>query len=490
MPDSYTPSPSDPQGPLAKIPDRFEEIRTPEPEARPEEIRTPEEAIEVLNRARSVTSEDEIACAFAKKYAGRLVFDHTQQNWFVWTGARWQRDEKDSVFSLARDFCRFVRTRDNPRESPKSMAKIAFVTAIVRAARSDPLLAVVNEIWDRDPWLLGVPGGVIDLRTGSTTLPDAARFISRETSIAPAPPGTRAPIWERFLVEATGGDMDFVCFLQRFCGYLLTGLVNEEIVAFFYGPGGNGKGTFLRPISQILHEYAGSIPIEVFSEGGRINLEYYRAQMNGRRLITTLEPESGAHWSESSLKEISGNETALSARHPYGRPFQFMPTCKIVAVGNYAPKLKTRSPAMERRLRVCPFNHAPPKPDLNLKERLITEHPGILRWMIDGALTLQRDGLGSCAAVRAASEHYFAAMDSFAEWIDDCCVIDSSLSSAPAALLGSFNGWAKAGGRDLLDAVAFAEIIERTPGLTRTRAHGKRLVRGIGLRAPTGGYDP
>ena len=484
MSDDFRPSTPETQDDVRGIPDGLEEVSEPHPKD--------DDAANVNSKfpqTGGAISEDGVARAFARTYAGHIVFDHTQQRWFAWTGARWQRDETDSVFNLARKFCRIAMKRTNLSKPPSSMAKIAFAGNVERAARSDPPLAVTYEVWDRDPWLLGVPDGVIDLRTGSTMPPDPARFISRETSVAPAPPGTRAPIWKQFLDEATGGDADFVHFLQKLCGYMLTGLTHEEIVAFFYGPGGNGKGTFLRPISQIMNAYAGSIPIEAFSEGRHINLEYYRAQMNGRRLITTAEPEAGAHWSESSLKEISGNETALSARHPYGKPFQFHPVCKIVAVGNFAPKLKGRSPAMERRLRVCPFDRVPAKPDLNLKERLIIEYPGILRWMINGALAWQREGLGTCTAVAAASEHYFTAMDAVTEWLDEYCVLDQSLSTPPSALLASFNAWAKAGGRDTIDAVAFAEVIDRTPSLTRTRAHGKRLVRGIGLRAPTGAYE-
>lgn len=483
MPDSYTPSSSESQGRRSKIPDDFEEI-LPEAEPAGDEQRPEGKGIP------GATTEDETARAFAQKHARRIIFDHTRQRWFVWTGTRWRRDEKDLVFSFARDFCRFIRKRVNPRLPPKSMAKISFAAAVERAARSDPRLAVTHEVWNRDLCLLGVPGGVVDLRTGETLAPDPTRYISQETTVAPAPPGTAAPIWNQFLNEATGGDADFVRFLQKLCGYLLTGLTNEEIVAFFYGPGGNGKGTFLRPISQIMNDYAGSIPIEVFSGNGRINLEYYRAQMNGKRLITTVEPEAGAHWSESSLKEISGNETALSARHPYGRPFEFHPVCKIVAVGNFAPKLKNRSPAMERRLRICPFDRAPAKPNLHLKEALANEYPAIFRWMLDGAVVWLREGLGTCTAVASASEHYFAAMDALTEWIDECCVLDPSLSTPPSALLASFNVWAKAAGRDPTDAIAFAEIIDRTPSLVRTRAHGKRLVRGIGLRAPASGYDP
>ena len=430
--------------------------------------------------------EDEIARGFAETYAGRMVFDHTSQRWSTWTGKRWLLDETDSAFFAVRNFCRqrMHEAAGQQRTLPIAMGKVAFAANVEKAARSDPKLAVTASVWDRDPWLLGVPGAVVDLRTGKTRAPDPALYISRETGVAPAPHGTDAPIWRGFLRDATGGDAEFEAFLQRLCGYLLTGCVNEEIVAFFYGDGGNGKGTFLRPVVTIAADYAAAIPIEVFTVNGRINLEYYRAKMFGRRVITTVEPENGAEWSESTIKEISGNETPLSARHPYGRPFECSPVCKIVAVGNHAPKLKGRTPAMERRLRIAPFDHKPERADPSLKERLIPEYPAILRWMVDGCLLWQREGLGTCDAVRRASEAFFERQDAFRQWLDECCVLDPTLSEKPGALLAAFNAWAKAGGREPLDANAFAETVDRTPSLQRGKWNGVRLVRGVGLKPP------
>lgn len=430
-------------------------------------------------------SEDEVARAFAQAYAGKIVFDHTAQKWFTWTGTRWQRDETDAVFFLAREYCRdamgvLAATAKIP---PDHMGRINFCANVERAARSDPRLAVTFRIWDTDPWLLGVLGGVIDLRTGETLPPDPARYISRETSVAPAPPGTDAPIWRAFLHDATGGDAEFEAFLQRLCGYLLTGCVNEEILTFFYGTGGTGKGTFLRAVTRIFGDYAVALPIEVFTAEGRLNLEYYRAKMAGRRLITSSEPEANTTWSEAQIRELTGNETKISARHPYGQPFEFDATAKLAIVGNHAPKLKGRTREMERRLRVAPFDNIPAKVDETLKDRLSAEYPAILRWMIDGALLWQRQGIGTCQAVRRASEEYFERQDAFRQWADECCVLDPSLSTRPATLLAAFNTWAKAAGRDQTDANTFAEIIARTPGLRRGKWQGVRLVRGIGVKA-------
>jgi putative DNA primase/helicase len=425
-------------------------------------------------------SEDAVALFFANEKARSYVYDHTACTWHAWRNSRWEPDTKNSVFDEVRNVTRRLRRSLDP--SPSGMAKIAFCSAVERACRADPRLAVAQDVWDKDPWLLGVPAGVVDLRTGETRLARPDLYISRQTSVAPAPSGTAAPLWTEFLKAATNNNEELQAFLQRLAGYLLTGQVNEEVMAFLYGPGGNGKGVFIGTLVNIMAEYAVSMPIEVFVANSRINLEYYRAQMAGARLVTASETEAQATWAESQIKEMTGNETPLSARHPYGKPFEFMPVFKIVLVGNYAPKLKGRSLSMERRLRIVPFNHQPQVPDLQLKEKLRDEYPAILRWMIDGCLRWQAKGVGTAAVIAGATSAYFEQQDAFRRWLEERCDLrDPARSTKPGLLLTDFNSWAKENGEETVSTNAFAEMIDRTPELTRDKSHGIRIVRGVML---------
>lgn len=58
------------------------------------------------------------------------------------------------------------------------------------------------------------------------------------------------------------------------------------------------------------------------------------------------------------------------------------------------------------------------------------------------------------------------------------------MSLKPGLLLADFNAWAKASGEEPVSANAFAEMVDRTPGLSRVKSDGVRLVKGIGLVAP------
>jgi putative DNA primase/helicase len=431
-------------------------------------------------------TEDGVALAFVERHADQLRYCHHSQHWFVWTGTHWRREESRLAFAWARQICRDASRNSNKAKAKTS--KAAFAAAVERFAQSDRAFAVTAETWDQDPWLLGTPGGTVNLRSGKMREAQLGEHITKQTATAPVKQATPHPVWSAFLDQATGADKDFQAFLQRLAGYCLTGDVTEEMLTFLYGEGGTGKGTFIGTIVAIMGDYAVSVPIEVFTAGTRLNLEYYRAQMAGARLVTASETEVGATWAEAQIKEMTGNEAPLSGRHPYGKPFTFRPQFKITLVGNHAPRLKGRSTAMERRMRIAPFKHKPNTPDHSLKEKLRAEYPAILRWMIDGCLAWQNDRLGTCAAVAAGTGTYFEQQDHFGRWIEERCVIDKTLAIKPGLLQTDYNAWAKANGENQLGNNDFAEMIDRMPGLSRAKTNGVRLIKGIGL-VPLEGYQ-
>jgi hypothetical protein len=203
--------------------------------------------------------------AFAEEQADQLRFDHVRQKWYRWTGGFWCRDETGHAFRRALTLVR--RFRATQETELRSLAKIAVASAIERAARSHARLAIDGTSWDQDPWLAGAPGCVLDLRTGLTGPPDPAHGITRQLLVAPG--DTAIPLWDRFMWDSTGGDAEMIRFLQGWCGYCLTGDVSEEKFVFIYGPGGNGKGTFLFTVSAILNDYAASAGRDVHGAQAR-----------------------------------------------------------------------------------------------------------------------------------------------------------------------------------------------------------------------------
>ena len=127
----------------------------------------------------------------------------------------------------------------------------------------DPRVAVTIDYWDADPWLLGTPGGTVDLQTGELRESRQDDGITKITSVAPL--NEACPRWLRFLVETTGNDGELIRFLQQWCGYSLTGITREHALVFVYGPGGNGKSVFLNVVTNILQSYATTAAMDTFT---------------------------------------------------------------------------------------------------------------------------------------------------------------------------------------------------------------------------------
>lgn len=437
-------------------------------------------------------SEDAIGRAFAAEQQGALAFDHSQQVWYLWDRSRWTPDKTGIAFDRAREFVRRASKSNIATEKEQTaMGRIAFTRAVEAFARADQRLAVHQGVWDADPWLMGVPAGVVDLRTGIVRKAIPSEWISRQCAVSPAVPSKPCPMWLDFLDQATAGDKETQAFLQRLAGYCLTGDVTEEMLSFLYGPGGNGKGVFVSTVTGILAEYAIAMPMDAFTAEARMPQEYYRAQMAGARLVTASETEAGRTWAESQIKELTGNEAPVSARHPYGRPFTYKPQFKLMFVGNHAPRLKGRSQAMERRLRIVPFEHEPTTRDPQLKDKLRAEWPQILRWMLDGCLAWQKERLGTSRAIAIASSAYFEQQDGFGTWLAERCTLDptGTMQSRPGPLYTDFRAWCQANGVPPPSNAEFAETIVRTKGLRRVKIKGIPWVKGIGLRPEVRGDD-
>lgn len=405
------------------------------------------------------TLEDEVARGFAETYAGRAVYDHTAGTWFLWAGARWGKDETDQAFFLIRNFCRarMLEATDQRRSPPTYMAKIAFAANVERAARSDPRLAVTFAVWDTDPWLLGVPGGIVDLRSGELLAPDPARFISRETSVAP---GGSCPRWLAFLDRITGGDVELVRFIQRVAGLSLTGITRDHALFFGFGTGANGKGVTLNTFAGLMGEYAAIATMETFTASPTDRHPTDLAMLRGARLVTAQETEEGRHWAESRIKAMTGGDP-ITARFMRRDFFTYQPQFKLFIAGNHKPVLRGVDEALRRRFHLVPFTVTipPAERDAELSEKLKAEWPGILAWLIEGCLAWQRIGLAPPPCVTGATAEYLDAEDSFAAWLAERTRRVGYGGGETMALYADWVTWAKAAGEEPGSAKRFVQAL-------------------------------
>jgi putative DNA primase/helicase len=324
------------------------------------------------------------------------------------------------------------------------------------------------------------PHGTVDLRDGILREPRQDDLISRSTAVAPDKDGY-CPKWLAFLKEASGDDADVVAFIQRWLGYCLTGVTREHALLFVFGPGGNGKGVLLITVNGILMEYAVTAALDTFTaaHGERHSTEI--AMLAGARFVMTTETEEGRSWAEARIKALTGGDP-VTARFMRQDNFTFTPVFKLTISGNHKPSLKNVDDAARRRFLILHFLHKPATPNRHLVEELGEEWSGILRWMIDGCLAWQRDGLNPPAAVRAATADYFAAQDMFAQWLDDHCEQDKQWGAAVADLFRSWTSFLADNGEAARSQRSFGTLLEGQ-GFTKDKDCVQFRGRGyLGLR--------
>ncbi|MEO8358695.1 MAG: phage/plasmid primase, P4 family [Vicinamibacteria bacterium] len=331
--------------------------------------------------------------------------------------------------------------------------------AVIDLAEDDRRHAATIAQWDADPWLLGTPGGTVDLRSGELREARREDFITRCAAVVPSAMPT--PHWDALLARALDGDLDLVAYLQRVAGYALTGETREHALMFLYGTGANGKSTVLNALSGVLGDYAISAPMESFvaTTGDRHPTDL--AMLRGARLVSASETESGRRWAESKIKALTGGDP-ISARFMRGDFFTYSPQFKLVLSGNHRPALRDVDEAMRRRFHLVPFTVTIPaeERDPRLPEKLRAEWPGILAWAIRGCLEWQRGGLRPPDRVRAATDSYLAAEDTLARWLEESCHVGRDHEDTGARLFGSWQAWCEAGEEHVGSKKRFSQRLE------------------------------
>lgn len=414
-------------------------------------------------------SEQALADDLASKASGMLRWS-PGLDWMVNQGTHWERDDLLRRFTFAKDVCRHAASSmDNPKVASKICAANT-VSAMLTLARSNHGIVTPVSEWDKFPMVLNTPGDAIDLETGRAVSRNGMLF-TQVTGIAPS--NTPTPIWEKFISEVFGGDLEMVEFMQRLGGYSLTGSIKEQKLFFLHGCGANGKSVFLDVLRALGGKYSHNLPSEALMTSRNEGHPTMFASLHGKRLAISSEIEESAHWAESRIKSMTGDET-MTARFMQRDFFTFRVTHKHLIAGNFKPRLKGDDFAMVRRLVLVPFNQRfeGSRRDNNLPEKLKAEYGGILSWFVEGARKWADSGLAIPESVAAASKDYMSENNDLGLWLDDCVTQVNGATALSGDLYASFSQWKDKQGEHAPSAKSFSQRLERMFTKTRTK-HGQ-----------------
>ena len=195
----------------------------------------------------------------------------------------------------------------------------------------------------------------------------------------------------------------------------------------------------LNSASGMLGDYAAIAPQDMLLVTQSDRHPCDMAMLRGARLVVAQELAPGRAWDEPKMKSLTGGDP-VTARFMRQDFFTFQPQFTLFVAGNHKPAFKGVDEAIRRRVLLLPFlqNIPAEERDPALPEKLKAEWPAILRWMIDGCLAWQRDGLAPPASVRAATDDYLNAEDVLGQWLDEKCMVSPAGSAgrrSPASMV-------------------------------------------------------
>jgi putative DNA primase/helicase len=347
--------------------------------------------------------------------------------------------------SLRREHRSWVRTSGNTGRIDAAIKEAGIGLAqALDALDADPL--VVNTATATLRFRVsGGPGTGYSRTAEVEVLPhDRVHLLSKMGAVA-YDPAAVCPTFDAFIAEVMP-DEAVRGFLQRWMGLSMLG-IREQRLVFNYGGGANGKSVFVDVLARILGDYAATAKIESLTgtnrrSGGDATPDLI--PLIGARMVRASEPEEGQRLQEGKIKELTGGEPIL-VRALNADFVEVNPYFKLTISGNHKPEIRGTDDGIWRRVSLVPWDVtiAPERRDPTLGEKLFAEGPGILNWLIAGAVAYLEGGLQEPDAVKAATQEFREESDPIGTFLRTSCVVNGSerdvMSSAD--LTDAFNFW-------------------------------------------------
>jgi P4 family phage/plasmid primase-like protien len=404
--------------------------------------------------------------------------------WFRWENNRFVLDKEKMLFQAAIDAAEFVvQTPANDAQvkwAQSSINRDRIVNAITIAG-TDPEVQVQALDMDAQPNDLCTPQGIVNLQTGEIRAPDRRIDLStRQTTVSPSQIVT--PLWNGFLKDVLQ-DEERIAYLQELLGSSLFGDSRFHVLPVLVGSGANGKSTLLDVVAGVLGDYAATMPENFLLDANGAAHPTEIARLRGVRFAMASETRPDGKFNESRVKMLTGGDT-LSARFMNQNFFDFKPTHTLFLALNHLPAVKSGGDGFWRRLRKIDFNITipPEKRKENLAQTLIeNEGPGILQWMVDGAVRVTTQGFTEPDSVKAATLTYRHEEDHIAKFVDERIVVAATGTATKTSVFNAYRNWCIDNGEKYITQNALAREIRSRLNVGETDGAGIRMFTGIEL---------
>lgn len=358
----------------------------------------------LINNAKSGTEYD-VAMVVKKMYGDNHVYANESKTWYVFREHRWEKDDEGmdlkiklptEIVDAFRTTSAFFQARaarpdtlpdDKERlddivkkfqEVISKLKRAAFQSSVMTECAMLFFVKKFEENLDEKHNLIGFENGVYDLDTDEfrhgrpedmITLSTGYCYTSVENT------NYREKIMDFLLSIQDSQDM--IDYLLMILAMSLHGTKHHELMFFWVGKGGNGKGLLAMLYNKSMGKYAHTIPMQLYTTKKKSSSEANSevAKGKGKRAWNSCEPEEDDILYTSFLKLITGGDP-IPARDLYGKAFEFKPQATPFLQMNKKPIMAGCGQDVRRRLRIInfPFNFvAKPNPLMENEKLMDTE---------------------------------------------------------------------------------------------------------------------
>ena len=171
------------------------------------------------------------------------------------------------------------------------------------------------------------------------------------------------PLFDNYLTQSFGGpDTAEAELLMQFAGRALVQYMADQKFLVLIGPGGSGKGTFLRLVEKIMgREQAAAV-----SQPQELGKRFQTSKLVGKSILTVgdlaQKPRAGTKRDEyiegvSIIKNITGQDK-VSVESKHQEPYQAVLNLSILCATNHSPEFLTSgadASAWKRRMLIVSF---------------------------------------------------------------------------------------------------------------------------------------
>lgn len=343
-------------------------------------------------------------------------------------------------------------------------------------------LAVDDSLIDNRHEYINLKNGLFNVDTGKLEGHKLEAFMTSQLPFS-FDEEADCPIFRKFLMDALvkpnteESDIELQYLLLEAMGYSLTANTDFRVSFWLVGASGTGKSVLINILQELAGTSHASVDLDELN-----NNSYQLADVAGKRLVTFTEPKANSVLADNHYKRLVSQDTIM-ARQIFGKPFRFVPICKLWGAMNELPRVIDRSDAIFNRVHIIPMNRVMPegKKDLHLTEKLRGELAGIFNMALIGLKRLRRAKTFTQATQSDnARKEYKAENDIESAFVDECCLRNPASQTNAQSLYDAYAAWCKRNGSMPKSSHKVARDWERL-GFKKFRANIGNIYKGVEL---------